>query len=140
MADYSYATAGELDLHDVLGLYEAVGWSAYTDHPDTLLKALEGSATVAVAREAGRLVGLARVISDGHTICYLQDILVHPGCHRSGIGRALADLVLRPYAEVRQKVLLTDDEPGQRAFYEALGFVRADAYPGAPMNAFVRLD
>ena len=28
------------------------------------------------AADGGRLVGLARVVSDGHTIAYLQDILV----------------------------------------------------------------
>jgi hypothetical protein len=30
--------------------------------------------------------------------------------------------VLEPYRDVRQKVLITDDEPAQRAFYESMGF------------------
>ena len=32
------------------------------------------------------------------------------------------DEVFAPYMHVRQQVLMTDDEPRQRAFYEALGF------------------
>ncbi|MDN5558482.1 MAG: GNAT family N-acetyltransferase [Ruaniaceae bacterium] len=61
-------------------------------------------------------------MGDGLTIVYLQDILVSPDHHRSGIGRELFRRVLEPYEDVHQKVLMTDDEPGQRAFYEAMGF------------------
>ena len=64
-------------------------------------------------------------------------ILLH---RRSGVGKELAALVLAPYDGVRQKVLLTDNEPGQRCFYEELGFVRSTEFPGAQLNAFVRFD
>lgn len=137
---YAYATADDLTAEEVLDLYGSVGWSAYTDAPDALMGALAGSASIAVARERGTLVGLARVISDGFTICYLQDILVHPGHQRAGIGQALVALVLEPYSAVRQKVLLTDDEPAQKAFYESLGYTDAAAVPGGALHAFVRFD
>ena len=38
------------------------------------------------------------------------------------MGKRLVTAALAPFASVRQKVLLTDDDPGQRAFYESLGF------------------
>jgi len=107
---------------EALDLYDSVGWVAYTRHPDVLARALAGSTTVVTARRGGRLVGLARAISDGATICYLQDILVRPEEHRTGVGRALVERVLDRHADVRQRVLVTDAEPGQRAFYESLGF------------------
>lgn len=107
---------------ELLDLYDAVGWTAYTRHPDVLVAALAGSTTVLAARRAGRLVGLARAVSDEATICYVQDILVHPDEHRGGVGRLLLQGILDRHAEVRQRVLVTDAEPGQRAFYEALGF------------------
>lgn len=110
------------DREELLDLYEAVGWSAYTRHPDTLVRALAGSTTVVTARREGRLVGLARALSDGATICYLQDILVRPEEQRHGVGRLLVEHVLERHADVRQRVLVTDAEPGQRAFYESLGF------------------
>ncbi|MCW2832312.1 MAG: N-acetyltransferase [Nocardioides sp.] len=115
--------AGTVPERDELaGLYDAVGWSAYTRDLDALERAMEGSARVVTARRDDRLVGLTRVVSDGVTIAYIQDILVHPDEQRSGVGRRLVTEALAPYADVRQKVLLTDDEPGQRAFYESLGF------------------
>lgn len=125
-------------LQDILDLYDAVGWGAYTESPSTLLRALAGSAQVVTARRDGQLLGLARVVGDGATIAYLQDVLVRPDVHRAGIGRRLVDAVFAPFAQVRQQVLLTDAEPGQRAFYESLGFVEAHDHE-PELRSFVRL-
>ena len=121
-------------------LYRSVGWTAYTDEPDTLVAAVAASHTVLCARSSSdeQLVGLARTISDGRTIVYLQDVLVRPEHRRAGVGGALLDAVLSRYRHVRQLVLLTDDEPGQRRFYESRGLVEAhDVRPGA-LRSFVR--
>ena len=61
-------------------LYDSVGWAAYTDDLDALIRGLENSAVVVTARSGGELVGLARIVSDRATIAYLQDVLVHPSC------------------------------------------------------------
>jgi hypothetical protein len=49
---------------ELIALYSAVGWSAYTDDPSTLHRAVAGSSLVVTARRAGELVGLARALSD----------------------------------------------------------------------------
>lgn len=136
MVEYDEVRGDLLDAPQVLALYDAVGWSAYTGNPETLTAALSGSTAVVVARVDGQLVGLARIVSDGASVCYLQDLLVHPDHQRSGIGRELVTRLLEPYGHVRQKVLLTDDDPGQRNFYESLGF----ALVADPLRAFVRFD
>lgn len=125
---------------EVVSLYREVGWTAYKDDAPTLEAALAGSSCVVAARRDGRLIGLARVISDGATICYLQDVLVHPSAQRAGVGRALVLATLEPYVSVRQKVLLTDDQPGQRAFYESLGYREIRDYDAGSLRAFVRFD
>ena len=132
--------AVSLSRDSVLSLYAAVGWTAYTKDPDTLVAAIDGSTAIFTATDDGALVGLARVISDGATICYLQDLLVHPASQRRGIGTALVTAALAAFPAVRQKVLLTDDEPEQRAFYEALGFAEASALSTGVLRAFVRFD
>jgi len=134
--EYATVDGRSLDLSRVLDLYGAVGWTVYSNDPGTLALALAGSTTVVVARRGETIVGLARVISDRASICYLQDVLVHPAEQRSGIGRALVELALAPYAHVRQKVLLTDAEPAQRAFYESLGYALVEG----DLRAFVRFD
>ena len=59
---------------------------------------------------------------------------------RTGLGRRLVEAALEPYAAVRQKVLLTDDEPGQKAFYESLGYAETSGYGDGTLRAFVRFD
>lgn len=132
-------TAGRVPrLDEVLGLYEAVGWSAYTRDPQLLQAALEGSTAVFCARdESGALVGLARILSDGASVTLLQDILVAPGQHRGGVGSLLMDAVHEASQGIRQLVLLTDGEPGQRAFYEANGLTEVHEL-SSPGCAFVR--
>ena len=133
--------AGEIPARDELAeLYEAVGWVAYTRDLDALDRALQGSSLVVTARRDGRLVGLARIVSDGATIAYLQDILVRPEEQRRGVGRRLVTAALAPFESVRQKVLLTDDDPGQRAFYESLGFAETHDFDDGSLRAFVRFD
>lgn len=97
-------------------------WSTCTDDPAPLDAAIAGSLRVVTAWDGGHLVGLARIVGDGLTIVYLQDILVRPAHQRRGIGRELFDRVFEPYSDVRQKVLITDDHPAQKTFYESMGF------------------
>lgn len=138
MSRCQFVTAAQLESAQVLDLYDAVGWTTYTRDPVALHEALAGSHRLVAAHGPdGRLDGLARSISDGATIVYLQDILVRPAAQRTGHGRALVQTLLSAYDGVRQQVLITDTEPGQRAFYEALGFTEAhDMDPG--IRAFVR--
>jgi ribosomal protein S18 acetylase RimI-like enzyme len=123
---------------ELLELYESAGWSAYTADPDALVRAVAQSTYVVTARDDGALVGLARVLSDDVAIMYLQDVLVRPDRQREGVGRALLDDCLRRFAHVRTKVLLTDDEDRQHAFYRSLGF--REIREVEPLHAFVRLE
>ena len=91
------------------------------------------------ARAAGgELVGLARAISDDATICYLEDIVVRPTFQGEGVGRALLSRVMERYEHVRQTVLITDDEPRQRCFYEALGFTEGADFRPEPIRIFAQ--
>ena len=110
------------DETEILGLYASVGWTAYTEQPESLRRGFEASLLVPAAYEDGALVGLIRVVGDGQTIVFVQDILVHPSCQRRGIGTALLKEVLKRYSHVRQIELTTDDTPKTRAFYESVGF------------------
>lgn len=133
-------TAGKVpSIGELVKLYEAVGWNSYTEHPERLMAGVKGSLRVVTAHSReGQLVGLARVVGDGQTIAYLQDILVHPDWQRSGIGAWLIREAFLPYEHVRQQVLLTDNDPAQRAFYESLGFKEIRDVPNEELRAFVR--
>ena len=135
-------TGSNILLSSLLGLYEAVGWVAYTrdERRGDLEKAIENSSFVVSAWEGNTLVGLARVLSDDVSIFYLQDILVHPDYQRRGIGARLISECLTRYQHVRSKVLLTDDEERQRLFYENAGFRNTKDLTSGNLNTFVQID
>lgn len=107
---------------EILPLYESVGWTAYTDHPDALRKGFENSMLVLAAYEDGQLMGIIRAVGDGHTIVFVQDILVFPAYQRKGVGTALLQAVLDRYSHVRQIELATDNTEKTIAFYRSMGF------------------
>ncbi len=125
----------EIDFEQILFLYNDVGWTAYTQDPATLKKAISNSLQVISAWENNTLLGLIRVVGDGETIIYIQDILVLKKYQRKGIGRKLMNRILDAYTHVRQKILLTDDTLQTRQFYTSLGFSSCD---DGRLIAFIR--
>ena len=69
---------------EILRLYASVGWTAYTDHPEVLKKGFENSLLTLAAYEGDQLLGIIRAVGDGHTIVFVQDILVFPEQQRKG--------------------------------------------------------
>jgi len=129
-----YSTDKNIGIDDLVNLYSAVGWSAYTREPAKLEKAIRQSLKVITVwddsdphqENDNQLVGLIRAVGDGETIVYIQDLLVMPTFQNRGIGRQLMKQLLTMYPDVRQKVLLTEDAPDVRHFYEKCGFYSAD--------------
>ena len=107
---------------EILHLYASVGWTAYTDHLEVLQKGFEKSMLTLAAYEGDQLFGIIRAVGDGHTIVFVQDILVFPEYQRKGIGTALLQAMLDRYSHVRQIELATDNTPKTIAFYKAMGF------------------
>jgi len=107
---------------EILRLYRSVGWTAYTDHLEVLQKGFEKSMLTLAAYEGDQLLGIIRAVGDGHTIVFVQDILVFPEYQRKGIGTALLQAMLDRYSHVRQIELATDNTPKTIAFYKAMGF------------------
>jgi len=113
-------------------LYDSLGWTSYTASIADLSTLLTNCYLVYSAWDRGNLVGLVRAISDGVSICYLQDILVHPGYLGRGIGRHRMSYALDSTKHIRQFFLTTDanDTHATNWYarqglkpYEALGMV-----------------
>ena len=113
--------------NEILALYEAVGWTNYTNRPEGLRMGYECSLAVWGAFADEKLVGIVRVVGDGATIVFVQDLIVAPSHRRRGIGTQLMHAVMHRFSDVYQMELLMDDGSGACALYERLGFVRGDA-------------
>ncbi len=109
-------------------LYADAGWTSYTDGMEQSLDGIRSSLRVVTAWDDTTLIGMARAVGDGHTILYVQDILVLGAFQRRGIGRGLMHRLLKPFPDVRQIVLITDDGAQTRGFYKACGFENIAEY------------
>ena len=110
-------------LEAVLPLYEAVGWTNYTQNPTMLKEAYKNSLHILAAlNEEEKLLGVLRAVGDGASILFIQDILVTPEYQHQGIGTKLLQQTLEKYKTVYQIQLATDDSTKTVSFYESNGF------------------
>jgi len=65
-------------LEDVLHLYQAVGWTNYTHQPEMLEQALSHSLAMYLAFDGDAVVGLIRLVGDGFSSVFVQDLIVLP--------------------------------------------------------------
>lgn len=122
-----YEVDNAVPLEQMLALYKALGWRQHL-YPERVAKALAASARVATAWDGDRLVGMARIISDGEFCVYLPEILLYPEYQGRGIGTDLMNRVLAGYEHVQNRILLADS--GNEPFYERFGFKTVDGSLG----------
>lgn len=121
-----YKVGITFNIDNIRELYEDAKWITYTKDIENLMKSIENSLIVITAWDNDKLVGLVRVVGDGISIIYIQDILVLNSYKRRGIGSKLIEEIFKEYTNIRQIVLLTDDREETRGFYESLGFKSSD--------------
>ena len=107
---------------EILGLYASLGWTNYTDKPEMLKNAYLNSLKIYGAYVDDKLVGIIRVVGDGYSVIFIQDLLVHPEFQRKGVGTLLLKRVLCEYDSVYQMHLITEDSEKTISFYKSLGF------------------
>ena len=86
--------------------------------PDALRRSFEQSQHVAFARDGGRVVGMARLLSDGVCNAYLLDVWTQSSYRRQGIAATLVGM-LADAVPGQHIGLQTDDA---QALYESLGY------------------
>ena len=95
--------------------------------PAALRASFERSQHVVIARDGDRVVGMARLLSDGVCNAYLLDVWTMLAYRRQGIGAAM---VRRLMARVRgQHIGLQTDDA--EAFYTSLGYQHQPVFMSA---------
>ena len=115
-------------LEDVLHLYQAIGWTNYTHQPEMLEQALSHSLVIYLALDGDAVVGLIRLVGDGFSSVFVQDLIVLPSYQRQGIGSALMKKALADYKDAYQVQLATEESEKTLGFYRSLGFETLSTY------------
>jgi len=121
--NYVYKETKNISKDDLYKLYNDNKWALYTRDLNSLKRAIENSLYVKSIWCMDELIGLIRVVGDGESILYIQDILILKKFHRQGLGSKLMKDVLEKYKHVRQKTLLTGTSKKETTFYRSLGFM-----------------
>jgi len=115
-------------LEDVFYLYQAVGWTNYTNQPQMLEQALSHSLVIYLALDGDTVVGLIRLVGDGFSSVFVQDLIVLPNYQRQGIGSALMKEALEDFKEAYQVQLATEQTEKNVGFYRSMGFETLSTY------------
>ena len=117
-----------VSIDDVLHLYQAVSWTNYTNQPQMLEQSLAHSLAIYVARDGEKIVGLVRLVGDGFSSVFVQDLIVLPSYQRQGIGSNLMKEALADYKDAYQIQLATEQTEKNLGFYRSLGFETLSTY------------
>ena len=117
-----------VSIDDVLHLYQAVGWTNYTNQSQMLEQALSHSLATYLARDGEEIVGLVRLVGDGFSSVFVQDLIVLPSYQRQGIGSNLMKEALADYKDAYQIQLATEQTEKTLGFYRFLGFKTLSTY------------
>ena len=123
-----FTKESSVSIDDVLHLYQAVGWTNYTNQPQMLEQALSHSLTTYLARDGEEIVGLVRLVGDGFSSVFVQDLIVLPTYQRQGIGSALMKQALGDFKGAYQVQLVTEQTEKNVRFYRSIGFETLSTY------------
>ena len=116
------------DLSAAGRMYADAAWISADDDFSFINSALAGSFLAAGAFENGRLIGMGRVLSDGVSDAYIQDVVVHPDYRNRGIGSAIVTFLVKELEKRGVDWIALVGEPGTEKFYSGLGLKAQAGY------------
>ena len=120
--DFEAVTAAPID--EVVELYKSAGWWQESPESREIIPfMIRGSFCFMVARSIqGRIIGMARAISDGFSDAYIQDVVVSPEFRGRGVGKELVRRLTQYCVSRKIAWIGLVAEPGTQEIYENLGF------------------
>lgn len=124
MSSLTYEVVREAPVEAIVELYEAGGWWQESQGwRDAIPKMIRGSFCFLVAKDpGGQIVGMGRVISDGCSDAYIQDVVVLQRFRGQGVGAEIIRRLTQYCAERQVGWIGLVAEPGTQPFYERLGY------------------
>jgi aralkylamine N-acetyltransferase len=112
------------DEEEIAALYKVGGWWKDEYKTEDLRHLIRGSFAFAVATDTktGRAIGMGRVIADGVSDAYIQDLVVLPEYRKSGVGSQIVAALVNRCLQSGITWIGLIAEPDTEKFYRPLGF------------------
>jgi len=112
------------DREQIVRLYKAAGW--WTPENDSAPEFVDHIAPCSYwfvgAFSDKRMIGMGRILSDGVSDAYIQDVTVLPDYRGRGIGGRIITALVEKLRADRIEWIGLVGEPGTSDFYKQLGF------------------
>lgn len=130
--DIEFIHTHEWPTEEIIELYKAGSWWKGSYDPEGIPPLLQGSFgfIIAYSKNEKKAVGMGRLVSDGVSDGYIQDLVVFPDLRGKGIGKGMVRELVEFGNEKGLVWIGLIAEEGSKAFYEKLGFRE---FKGTPM-------
>ncbi len=124
MREVEYEAVSSAPVEEIVALYKSAGWWQESAEARSVIPdMIRGSYCFMVARSLdGQIIGMARVISDGCSDAYIQDVTVLDTHRRQGIGTELVRRLTQFCLSKKIGWIGLVSEPGTQKLYEELGY------------------
>lgn len=115
---------------EIVNLYKSGGW--WKDHYDksAIKHLIKGSFVFAIAidKKTGKTIGMGRVLSDGVSDAYIQDLVILSEFRAKGIGKKIVKKLINHCKSKNINWIALIAEPDQEGFYENIDFKQMKNY------------
>ncbi len=116
-----YTLNGPFQPEELHSLFQSAGFDV---RPlSRLVGAISGSSAYITATDGDKLVGFGRLLTDYHSIAYINYMTVDPGFRRKGIGQTILRKLVEAAGDTEKVFLYTDTAD---AFYVRNGFAPSE--------------
>ena len=132
MISIEYRHIKEWDTEQIINLYKAGSWWKEEYDPSGIEPLIKGSYDFVIAydRLEKRAVGMGRMISDGVSDAYIQDVVVFHDRRGEGIGRNIVTELISNARKSGISWIGLIAEGNSKDFYKPMGFTE---FRGVPM-------
>ena len=115
---------------DIVKLYKVGGWWKDSYAKSGIKQLIKGSFCFAVVidKKTEKAIGMGRVLSDGVSDGYIQDLVILPEYRRKGVGKKLTKSLIDYCKSKGITWIALISEPNQENFYKKIGFKEMKNY------------
>ncbi len=114
----------EKQILHILNLYKAANWwEEDGNETDIIDKIISGSYIFMIVAYQDKIIGMGRVISDGVSDAYIQDVTVDKDYRNRKIGSSIVSLLINNLEKDGIKWIGLIAENNSQKFYTPMGFV-----------------